>query len=310
MDRNIIGTTPAGPTLAAATHGRSASAVSWPAIFAGAAGAAALSLILVLLGSGLGFSSVSPWARQGVDATTFGVSKILWLTLTAIVASGAGGYLAGRLRNAWTDTHVDEVYFRDTAHGFLAWAIATLVTAAVLTSAIGSIVGGGVRAGAAVTGGAASAAVAGGAAGAARSAGNNEGTDGTSGMGYGIDRLLRKDPSAAPADSSAQSPTGEITRVIAQSLRTGALAPEDQQYLAQLVAQRTGVSADEANKRVTDLFTKTKAAADDAAAKAKQAADTARKTAAYGALWLFVSLLIGAFVASLAATFGGRRRDL
>ena len=265
-----------------------------------------------LLGSGLGFSSVSPWAQQGVGATTFGVSTILWLTLTSLIASGAGGYLAGRLRSRWTDTHVDEVYFRDTAHGFLAWSIATLVTAGVLASAIGSVVGSGVKAGTAVTGAAASAAVAGGAAGAARSAGN----DGTPGMGYEVDRLLRKsapaDGSAAPTttDANAPAPTGEITRILAQSLRTGTLAPEDQQYLAQMVAQRTGVSPDDANKRVSDLFAKTKAAADDAANKAKEAADTARKTAAYGALWLFVSLLVGAFVASLAATYGGRRRDL
>ena len=68
-----------------------ASAVSWGAIVAGAAGAAALSLILLMLGTGLGLSSVSPWAFSGVSATTFGVSTILWLTFTQLVASGMGG---------------------------------------------------------------------------------------------------------------------------------------------------------------------------------------------------------------------------
>lgn len=124
------------------------SAVSWGAIAAGAAAAASLSLILLILGVGLGLSSVSPWARNGVSATTFGVSTILWLTLTQLLASAMGGYLAGRLRTKWTEVHADEVYFRDTAHGFLAWAIASLSTAALLTSVIRSILSGGVQAGA------------------------------------------------------------------------------------------------------------------------------------------------------------------
>src|SRR5476649_1162224 len=93
-------------------------AVSWGAIIAGGVGAAALSLILLILGMGLGLSSVSPWTDRGVTATTFGVSTILWLTFTQLAASGMGGYLAGRLRSAWLDVHTDEVYFRDTAHGF------------------------------------------------------------------------------------------------------------------------------------------------------------------------------------------------
>ena len=128
------------------------SAVSWGAIFAGAAAAAALSLILLVLGTGLGLSVVSPWAQKGVSATTWGVTTILWITLTSLIASGIGGYIAGRLRSRWIATHSDEVYFRDTAHGFLAWAIATLITAALLTSVVSTIVGGAVQTGASVAG--------------------------------------------------------------------------------------------------------------------------------------------------------------
>lgn len=127
-------------------------AVSWAAIGAGAAAAASLSLILLILGVGLGLSSVSPWAREGASAATLGLSTILWLTLTQVLASALGGTLAGRLRTRWTEVHADEVYFRDTAHGFLAWAVASLATAALLTSAIGSIVGAGVQAGASASG--------------------------------------------------------------------------------------------------------------------------------------------------------------
>ena len=109
-----------------------ASAVSWAAIEAGAAAAASLSLILLILGVGLGLSSVSPWARDGISAGAFGVSTILWLTLTQLFAAAMGGYLAGRLRTRWTEVHTDEIYFRNTAHGFVAWAVATLATAALL----------------------------------------------------------------------------------------------------------------------------------------------------------------------------------
>ncbi|MGZ5576648.1 MAG: hypothetical protein ACXWEV_07180 [Methylobacter sp.] len=77
------------------------SVVSWSAILAGAEATAALSLILLMLGTGLGLSSVSPWAFRGVSSTTFGVSTILWLTFTQLVASGMGGYLTGMLRIKW-----------------------------------------------------------------------------------------------------------------------------------------------------------------------------------------------------------------
>ena len=139
----------------------SRSAVSWGAVFAGAAAAAALSLILLLLGTGLGLSSVSPWNAEGIDASTFGVSSILWITFMQLAASALGGYLAGRLRTKWSGVNGDEVYFRDTAHGMLAWAVATLGTAALLSSVVGAILGGGVQAAGSAVGNAASAAVGG-----------------------------------------------------------------------------------------------------------------------------------------------------
>src|SRR5450830_2072830 len=108
--------------------------------------------VLLMLGVGLGLSSVSPWGHYGTKAGTFGVSTILWVTLTQLLACAMGGYLAGRLRTKWVAVHTDEVYFRDTAHGFLAWAVASLATAALLTSVIGSIVSGGIQAGASVAG--------------------------------------------------------------------------------------------------------------------------------------------------------------
>src|SRR5450830_2013313 len=112
-----------------------ASGVSWAAVMGGAVVAAALSLILLALGAGLGLSSVSPWSNVGASASTIGTAAIMWLILMQVISSSMGGYLAGRLRTKWANIHTDEVYFRDTAHGFLAWTVALVVTAAFLTSA-------------------------------------------------------------------------------------------------------------------------------------------------------------------------------
>ena len=304
-------------------HHANASGVSWGAIFAGAAAAAALSLIMLILGTGLGLSSVSPWVQDGISAATFGVSTILWITFTQLVASGMGGYLAGRLRIKWVAAHTDEVFFRDTAHGFLAWAVASLATAVLLTSVIGSIVSGGVRAGAAIAGGATMVAATAGGAAAGTAASNMSTSAGKSDsgmMGYSIDSLFRKDMTAATSSSAVVSPSSsasgstapplsEVTGVFMNAIRTGALSAEDNKYVAQVVAQRTGISQAEAEKRVSDTYARLQSAITSAATAAKEAADKARKASAYAALWLFISLLAGAFVASFAATIGGRQRD-
>ena len=293
------------------------SGVSWGAIFAGATAAAALSLILLMLGVGLGLSAVSPWKQEGVSAGAFGISTILWITLTQLIASGMGGYLAGRLRTKWASIHTDEVYFRDTAHGFLAWATASLATAALLTSVIGSIVSGGIQAGATVAGGAATTAVAA-AAGGAAAGGNDMDKSGDAGpMGYFVDSLFRKDMSAAAAGTSvsvnqpsATPPAAEITRIFMTTVRTGAMAADDVRYVGQVVSQRTGLSQQDAEKRVTDTYARLQAKLREIETAAREAADKTRKASAYAALWLFISLLIGAFVASFSATYGGRRRDI
>ena len=289
------------------------SAVSWGAVFAGAAAAAALSLILLLLGTGLGLSSVSPWATEGIDASTFGISSILWITFMQLAASAVGGYMAGRLRTKWTGVHSDEVYFRDTAHGMLAWAVATLGTAALLSSVIGAILGGGVQAGASAVGNAASAAVSG-ATGAASQAEPGQAGQAEGPMGYFVDSLFRAGAGEdrrddRPPEQSAAA-VAEVSRIFANGIRTGSLPNDDVRYVGQVVAQRTDVSQQQAEQRVRDVFMNLQNTLNDAETKARQAADEARQASAYAALWLFISLLAGAFIASWMATFGGKQRDL
>jgi hypothetical protein len=319
-------------------------AVSWGAIFAGGAAAAAISLVLMLLGTGLGFAVISPWSHEGVSATAFGVSTIIWITFMQLAASAVGGYLAGRLRAKWADTARDEVYFRDTAHGFLAWCVASLGTAALLASVVGTIVSGGVQAGASAVGAAAStAAGAGTGAVAALSANTNgaqsgnaqQGANGGVGagnpFGYFVDSLFRSNVSSAGAPGSGEAqpnssnPEGpgtgasqaqrnatesaEVVRIFGNAIRTGSLPDDDARYVAGLVAQRTNLSQNEAEQRVRDTFAKVQQTIRDTEESARKAADDARKATAYASLWLVVSMLVGAFIASLMATYGGRLRD-
>jgi hypothetical protein len=270
----------AGVAETSVNNEANSSGVSWAAVIGGGFVTAALSLILLALGTGLGLSSVSPWSNVGVSASTIGTAAILWLIFMQIISSSMGGYLAGRLRTKWANIHTDEVYFRDTAHGFLAWAVALVITAAFLAAAAASMVG-------------TTASSAGGGTGRATGV-QAEGREFDPNE-YFIDTLFRSE--SAKPDSNSTSVRGEAGRIFANALRQGDISA-DKSYLAQLVAARTGLSQADAEKRVSDVF-----------ARAQQTADTARKTVAHSLLWAFLALLIGAFCASFAATIGGRQRD-
>ena len=277
--------------------------VSWGAVIAGAAASAALSFILLILGVGLGLSSVSPWS---FNATAIGVGTIAWLAFMQLAASGIGGYMAGRLRAKWSSVHTDEVHFRDTAHGLLAWAVATLLTVALLAGGTRAVLSGAIDAGSGV------AAAVGPAVGAgAAAAGAKAGEGGANPLDYFSDMLLRAAPAAGTGEAggTVADQRVEIGKIFATGLSTGSLAADDRAYLGQVVASRTGLTQAEAEARVDAVYARAVKAAADAKAAAQQAAETARKAGAHTALWMFVALLLGAFVASLAATFGGRQRD-
>ncbi|MEW6021479.1 MAG: hypothetical protein AB1807_05000 [Pseudomonadota bacterium] len=279
------------------------SGVSWGAIFAGAVAAAALSLVLYLLGSGLGFAAVSPWSDN--SGVALGISAILWLTFTQLAASAVGGYLAGRLRVKWASVRTDEVYFRDTAHGMLSWAVATLVTAAFFGGLMSKMAGTAVDAGAGI----AKTAVASGAAATAAVASNDGGNENSAGnnpLDYFSDMMLRSEKPGTVDDANLRR---ETVRILANSVPNGSLATEDRAYLATRIAERTGLDRVTAERRVDDVYARSAAAAAKAKATAKEAADKARKAAAGTTLWLTVSLFIGAFIASWCATIGGRLRD-
>jgi hypothetical protein len=234
---------------------------------------------------------------------------VVWVCVTSILTSGLGGYLAGRLRRRWATVDPDEMHFRDTAHGFLSWAVATLFTAAVLTSAVSGVLRTGAQA-AAVTG-----AAGGGVTMSTMQRGNATAALNTWPLGYFVDSLYRL-PAGVPAPANAAQ-TGtdpvraETARILLNSAATGdPLSPEDTAYLSRLVVQKTGLSIEAAQARVVTTYTRLQQKITALDAAAKDAADAARKVAIGASLWLFISLLMGAFSASLMATYGGRVRQL
>ena len=256
-------------------------AINWAAVAAGTFANAALTLLLVAFGAGMGFSAVSPWSNAGVSMTTFSIGTGLYLIVMAMLASTVGGYIAGRLRTRWSGVHSDEVFFRDTAHGFLSWACAAVLSAAVL-------------------GAAATAIVSGASAGLAQRNANDGGP-----AAFYVDELFRPAAGAPAAPHAATQATAdpatraEVSRLLLKSFRDRTdLAAPDRAYLTQLVAARTGLAPPEADKRVNDVL-----------AQAKSDLDKARSAAAKLALWLCAALFAGALAASLAAIEGGQLRD-
>jgi hypothetical protein len=210
------------------------SGVSWGAVIGGAFVAAALSLILLALGAGFGLSAISPWSNVGASAREIGAAAIVWLIVTEAIASAMGGYLTGRLRTRWRSIHTDEVHFRDTANGFLVWAVALVVTVAFLAAGAASMAG---------------------------SVPDEAAAAGASAEGYFVDQLFRSDrPVTSENDPMVRA---EAARIFDYAV-TDQPTPADTAYLAQLVAVKTGLAPSDAQKRVADTITQARQSADDA----------------------------------------------
>lgn len=250
------------------------SALAWSAIVAGALAAVAASLVLLALGSGMGFATMSPWGG-GPSAVALGTSAAIWMVVTQWLASALGGYLAGRLRSSWVGVHSHEVTFRDSAHGVLAWALASVLVAALLTGAFSAVLGAGTHLAA---------------SGAASVAAEPLGAPAS----YLTDSLFRADHPATVAPETRE----EAGRILLTGAEPGGISDPDKTYLAQIIATTTGLSQADAAKRV-----------DEVTGQIKAHADAARKAASFGAFMTALSLVVGAFIAGVAGALGGLRRD-
>lgn len=267
-----------------APPGANVSAVSWGAVFAGGVSAAAVAAILGIFGAGLGLAAVSPWRGEGVSAAGFTALAAVWLIVVQWVASFVGGYMAGRLRTKYVAIHTDEVFFRDTAHGFLAWALSVLFMVAALGAAGTSTAPSGTQAVAAAT---------------------------VLPTSYYTNLLFRAPPgggvligSSAPGVSN-QELYSQAGSILGEDAARGSIPADDQAYLAQLVSEKTGLNAADAQARVSDVLAREQ----QDITQTKMVADKARKAAAGALVYGFVSLLIGGFIASVAGAVGGRLRD-
>ena len=259
-------------------------AASWPAMIAGAFVAISVSLILLALGSGLGITSLLT-AEHGISGKGIVATTATWLIVTQWISAGLGGYIAGRLRARWHGTHTHEVFFRDTAHGLVTWAVATVVLAALVGASVPSLIAGGLHA-ASLRAPTASASASPAGAGSPSSP-------------YGIDKLFRSTSPGETQDSS--DARVEADHILETARASGSLPEADRTYLTALIAAKAGISPSDAQIRINDWL----ATSLEADAKTKAEAAASREAAIYTAL----SLLIGAFIASVAAVLGGRLRD-
>jgi hypothetical protein len=266
---------------------------SWSAAIAGAFAATAVTFIIAALGSGIGLSFASPYG-SGPSATSLTIAAAVWLVMAQTMGFAAGGYLAGRLRSPAYDGVIGETTFRDAAEGMVVWAIGVVAVAA-LAGALGFFAAG------------------------LSSAPRSEPATAASTSApteYFVDLLFRPGPGAATASgqrpasdtvgiapAAAQSALGsearaEVNRILVRSVAQGRLDDNDRAYLAQVVATRTGLSPDEAQRRVAEVES-----------NARDAADKAAKAGAYLSFWTFMALLFGGTAATLAGMLGGSLRD-
>ncbi len=264
------------PTALAGT-----SFVEWGPVWAGGAMAAALSFVLLTFGSAIGLSFVSPWANTGASLSLVGSVAVFWAIAAQIGAAMVGGYVAGRMRSRWGETTEHEIEFRDGLHGGLVWAIGVILGATLLAAAAGMIVRGGTEV--------ASRAVA----------------SSTDPIAYQVDTLLRPGSTQASNTQPAQTNIelrAEILRIFAVSLANDHLSDADRSYLSAAVAQRTGLTQPDAEKRVSDAFAVINKTV-------RETADKARRGTVLTGLVTAASLLVALGAAWWAAQRGGHHRD-
>jgi hypothetical protein len=269
--------------------------VEWPAVFAGAVLAAALSFVLLTFGAAIGLSTTSPWPTSGLSAGTVASLAIFWAISQQIGSLLVGGYVAGRMRARWHETG-HESDFRDGLHGGLVWAVGVLISALLVFATAGLAA----RSGAEIAGKA-----------AASAAATSDPMDAV------IDTMVRPAvtpqgaaaaPPAAPAPPAARprtagAPAGddnraEMSRILAAAVARGGVTADNRTYLAQLIAQRAGISQQEAERRV-----------DDAVTAARAAADKARRAAVLTGFVTAAGLILSLGAAWWAAVKGGDHRD-
>jgi hypothetical protein len=275
--------------------------MEWSAVFAGAIGASAISFLLLTFGAAVGMTLTSPLPEaSGLSVWGMVIATAWWAVLVEIGAFFAGGYLAGRMRMRWGTGSLDEARFRDGAHGFMVWAVGVVIGALLIAWAGGSTLKTVTQAASNLGGGA-----------LAANAGPRRGNPGAD---FATDMLLRPAPraggsaNAATSGAANQDPQAlrnEVRRIFSSTISNRELTARDRDYLAEVVASRTGLSQADAQSRVDSTIQDVQKFENDA----RQKADKARRYAVISGFLAAASLLIGLAAAVGGATLGGRHRD-
>jgi len=244
--------------------------VDWGAVIAGAVIAAAISLVLLTFGSAIGLSMTSPYEGAGASKALFAIALGLWVVWVIVSSNLAGGYVVGRMRRRIGDATEHESDVRDGTHGVAMWGLGVLIAAVLAMAGVSGVVAGGAK---------------------LASGGGNP-------AAYTVDSLFRTTGQQPAGGGETFAAKREATRILAQGTAGQPIADADKAYLGRLVAARTGLSQAEAEQRVDSVL-----------ARAKTAADAARKTGIVSGFVIAAALLAAAAAAWWAAVTGGRHRD-
>jgi hypothetical protein len=283
-----------------------ASYVEWGPIFAGAVAASAISFLLLTFGSAIGLSLTSPWPSSGARLWVVALAVGWWAVAVQIASFAAGGYLAGRMRKPWAES-IEEGEFRDSAHGFLVWAVGVLFSGLLLAFTGGAAVKTATQSAAMIAGGA--------------SSGTANALSQSGPVDYAVDLLLRVEPTGTGTPTAASPPQqtqpgpsvqrddqalrSEVGRIFAATIQNREFSARDRNYLVRVVQARTGLPETEAQSRVDAAVNEAR----DLEIKVREQADKARRAAVVTGFIAAASLLISLAVACYFAGIGGRHRN-
>ena len=292
-------------------------AISWGAIFSGIAIAAALYIVLMVLGAGLGLAVMSPWNLQEYAPETIGTAAVIWIILTQIISSGGGGYIAGRLAMTESETDNQEGHFRSTIHGLVLWALTSIIILLLMGTTVSNMFSGGVSVISTISKGAGLGAGAGAVyLGKSLHSQLSESDADEESVGidnYALDLLFRplwsgtnsNEQRSAPKSSDTSSHRTEVARIFAYVIQEGNMSDQDKHYVAQIISMDTGLSQADALNRVNETLNQIQNMLKTAKEQAQQTLDSVRRATIGAALWTFAALFGGALSAGTAARYGG-----
>ncbi|UEM01936.1 hypothetical protein JL101_018255 [Skermanella rosea] len=248
--------------------------IAWSAVFAGVVVALALNLVLAILGIGIGLTTIDPAQADSPQASTLGIAATLWWIVSALISIAAGGWVAGRM--AGMPTRVD-----GALHGLITWGIATLLLFWLLTSAVGSLIGGTFSV-----------------VGNALSTATQEATQAAGQTDPGTAQGIQEQARALLAPEGGSLPQGALDTL--SRIARGDVSQEELQSAATRLAEQAGIPQEQARQTIDNLRQQYAQTAEQATQAAQATADTVSSAA----LWSFLALVLGALAGSLGGMAG------